>query len=181
MVDPADIPSVLLDAARLLKHGEIVVFGSAALAFSLPEPPHTHDIDVWCDDPQRGDLITAVMGELSWYHERHGTYVEVWGPETFAAPEGWRERARVLTDASIPDVRLVVPHPHDVMLAKVERWESGDQDHARRVLEAVPLSATLARALADRSPYRRGRITDARRCAAFEAHLVALLAEIDRR
>ena len=141
-------------------------------------PPRTRDIDIWCDDAERADVITAVMGAWSWYHERDGAYVEVWGPDTFVAPTGWRERARVLTDASIPGVRLVVPHPHDVLYAKIERWESGDRDHARRILAAVPLEEVRARALADRSPYRRGSITDSRRCAAFEANFASFLASL---
>lgn len=31
MVEPADVPRVLSDAGRLLREGELVVFGSAAL------------------------------------------------------------------------------------------------------------------------------------------------------
>lgn len=175
MVDPADVPRVLLDIARLVKQGEVVVFGSAALALVLPDAPRTRDVDVWCTPPDRGDLVTALMGELSWYQERFGAYVEVWGPETFAAPEDWRSRARVLTEETVPEVRLVVPHPHDVVIAKLERWETADQDHARRVVRALPLSRAAALALADRTPYRTGRITDPRRVAAFEAHLAAWL------
>jgi hypothetical protein len=181
LVDPASVPLVLLDAARLLKHGEIVVFGSAALAFSIDDPPRTRDIDVWCDPPERGDLVTAVMGELSWYHDRHGAYVEVWGPETFAAPSDWRERARTLTEATVPGVRLLVPHPHDVLVAKLERWEPADRDHAMRILATVPLSCSGLEALAARTPFRDGRIASAARRARFEAHLEDLSASLRSR
>jgi hypothetical protein len=32
MVDPSDVRRIVLDAARLVKTGEVVVFGSASLA-----------------------------------------------------------------------------------------------------------------------------------------------------
>ena len=174
MVNPTDVPRILLDAARLLKEGEIVVFGSAALAFVLPEAPRTRDIDVWCDPPERGELLTVLMGELSWYQSTHGVYVEVWAPETFAAPLNWRSRAKVLTEETAPDVRLVVPHPHDILFAKLERWESGDREHARRILAHLPMDLRRMRHLLAETPYRVGLITDPLRIRDFEGHVPAL-------
>lgn len=174
MVEPADVPDVLLDAARLVGEGEIVVFGSAALAFALPDAPRTRDVDIWCEPKERGDLVEALMGEVSWYQKKHGAYVEVWGPETFAAPLDWRSRARVLTEDAAPGVRLVVPHPHDVLLAKLERWEPADRDHARRILAHLPLTREALAALAAQAPYRRGVITSPERVGRFEAHLAEL-------
>ena len=175
MVEPADVPRILLDAARLIREGELVLFGSAALAFWLPEAPRTRDVDLWCDPAERGAAVTALMGELSWYHDRHGAYVEVWGPETFAAPSDWRRRARILTEEDAPGVRLVVPHPHDVMLAKVERWDPSDVDHARRILRVYPLTTAALLDLDERMPYRDGRIVDPRRREAYEINLGKLL------
>lgn len=178
MVDPGDVRRILLDAARLVRDGEVVVFGSAALAFWLEDAPRTRDVDIWCTPAERGELVEALMGELSWYHDKHDAYVEVWGPETFAAPSGWRQRAREFTDEAVVGVILRVPHPHDVLLAKVERWEEGDQDHARRILTQFPLDAGGLAELAAQSPYRSDDGFDAERSAAFEAHLLALEAMV---
>lgn len=174
MVEPADIPRILLDAARLLKEGDLVVFGSAALALSLPDPPRTRDVDVWCVPSDRGDLLVALMGELSWYQEKHGVYLEVWAPETFCAPYNWRSRARVLQEESFPAVRLIVPHPHDLLLAKLERWESGDRVHARLILSTFPMDLRRLAHLVAESPYRIGMIQDSSRIAAFDSHLKEL-------
>jgi hypothetical protein len=95
VVEPADVARVVADAASLVKRGELVVFGSSALAFWLRDAPRSRDVDVWCEPVERGDLVEALMGELSRYHQRHAAYVEVWRPETFAAPLGWRKRARI--------------------------------------------------------------------------------------
>lgn len=178
MVSPSDVPHVLLDAARLIREGDLIVFGSAALAFWLPDAPTTRDVDVWCEPPERGDAVEALMGELSWYHDQHGAYIEVWGPETFAAPADWRDRARVLTEERVPQLRLIVPHPHDVLFAKLERWEEPDREHARRILASFPMPHSRAMELDRQMPYRGGRITDERRIHRYEVHFNELLAMV---
>lgn len=86
MVEPADVPRILFDAARLIREGDIIVFGSAALAFYLPDAPRTRDVDLWCEPAVRGEAVAALMGEGSWYHDRHGAYVEVWGQRPSRPP-----------------------------------------------------------------------------------------------
>ena len=114
------------------------------------------------------------MGELSWYHERHGVYVEVWAPETFRAPTGWRSRALVQQLDESPEVTLWVPHPHDVLFAKLERMTESDVEHARRILAEFPLSPDELRALAAESPYLSGVIEDPERIARFRHGLERL-------
>lgn len=174
MVSPEDVPHILSDAARLLGTGELVVFGSAALSFWLDHPPSSRDVDVWCEPAERGDVIQAVMGELSWYHNRHGAYLEVWGPETFAAPTSWRSRAKSLEHPDAPGVTLVVAHPHDILLSKLERLESHDLDHIRRILREFPSNRAHLMRLAEEVPYRDGSV-EAERVARFEHNLQRIL------
>jgi hypothetical protein len=166
---------VVSDAARLLKEGELVVFGSAALAYWLGAPPASRDVDVWCAPAERGDVLEALMGELSWYHEKHGTHVEVWGPETFKAPPGWRSRAKEIKLEAAPGVRVVAAHPHDVLIAKLERMDPKDAQHQRLILEQLPLSRSALDALiAEFHPGER----DADREARFQANLAVLRARL---
>jgi len=167
MVDPAKVERILSDAARLVGDGEIVVFGSAALALWLSDAPATRDVDLWCEPSEKGEVVTALMGELSSYHERHGAFVEVWAPETFAAPQGWRERARIESLPDLPGVRLVVPHPHDVLVSKLERFEEKDREQAERILAELPMTSRELDALLAESPHRRGTIGDAERLRAL--------------
>lgn len=178
MVDPGQVDPILNDAARLVREGEIVVFGSAALALWLRDAPRTRDVDVWCDPPEKGDVIVALMGEQSWYHRTHGAYVEVWAPETFAAPEGWRNRARIVTHRDLPEVRLVIPHPHDVILSKLERFEAKDREHFDRVLEEFPLTSAELERLAATCPQRRAD-APAERSKRFEHGFAAARARIE--
>ncbi len=168
MVDPGDIPRIVSDAARLLRRGELVIFGSAALAYWLADPPRTRDVDVWCNPADEGDVIEALMGELSWYDEKHGAYVEVWAPETFSAPSDWRQRAKVLQSDERPEVTIIVAHPHDVLVAKLERLDPHDLEHAERILSEYPLALETLDALLANSPHRDGSITQADRLERFE-------------
>jgi len=167
MVAPDKVESILSDAARLVREGEIVVFGSAALALWLARGPTSRDVDVWCDPPEKGDILAALMGELSWYHTTHGAYVEVWAPETFAAPRGWRERARVRRHEDYPGVRLVIPHPHDVLVSKLERLETKDREHVARILEQCPLAPAVFDDLLAASPHELGEVDEPERLRRF--------------
>ncbi|MCA9619771.1 MAG: hypothetical protein KC731_12180 [Myxococcales bacterium] len=172
MVNPDDVPRVLNDAARRVGHGEIVIFG-AALALWLDRAPSSKDVDLWVSPEDRGEIVEALMGELSWYHDKHGAYVEVCGPETFEAPASWRSRAKTLVLPDYEDVAIVVPHPHDVLVAKLPRWSPSDRDHIDRILAQFPMRAAQLDALANECPSRSGHGTEADR-RAFEANLEAL-------
>lgn len=170
MVDPADVMKILHDAARLVREGEIIVFGSAALSTWLTSAPGTRDVDVIVHPAERGDAVEAVMGELSWYDERFDAHVDVCNAETLAAPESWPERARHERFADIPCVEVTLLHPHDVLFAKLERWEPQDREHTARILNELPMTLDIAEALARDMPHRTGAIRDERRRFDFEAH-----------
>jgi hypothetical protein len=174
MVEPHEVEPILSDAARLIGQGELVVFGSAALALWLRAAPSSRDVDLYCAPAERGEILAAMMGELSWYHEKHGAFVEVWASETFTAPAGWRERARLHIHQDAPGVRLLVPHPHDVLVSKLERFEEKDRDHARRILAEFPLPRAVFEALVAEAPHRIGLVEDDERIRRFE-HGVAVL------
>lgn len=134
-------------------------------------------MDVLCEPAEKGEILTAMMGELSWYHDKHGVFVEVWSEETFAAPEGWRERGRLVRHQDLPRVRLLVPHPHDVLVSKLERLESKDREH-RRILAEYPLKRAAFDALLEHAPHRRGRIADQERVRRFEHGVGVIRAQI---
>lgn len=110
-------------------------FGSAALSSWLPEAPRTRNVDLWCEPAERGEAVGALTGELSWYQERHDAYVEVWGPETSAAPSDRRRRARVLTEEEVSAVWLFVPHARDAPMpyrdGRVEDFRRGQAYEAQ--------------------------------------------------
>ncbi len=169
-----EVTRVVADAARLVGEGQIVVFGSSALAFWMQQAPASRDVDVWCEPTDRGHAVQALMGELSWYHDRHGVFVEVWAPETFAAPLDWRSRSRSITMEE-QAVTIVLPHPHDVLMAKLERMEVKDREHIHAILREFPMSTGMLERLVAQVPHRSGAVA-ADRAARFEAGLAELRA-----
>ena len=178
MVEPNQVEPILSDAARLVGEGEIVVFGSAALALWLRDPPASRDVDLLCEPPEKGEILTAMMGELSWYHDKHGVFVEVWSTETFSAPDGWRQRARHVRHQDLPRVSLIVPHPHDVLVSKLERLESKDREHIRRILAEYPLTQTAFDALVRSAPQRHATFDDSERARRFEHGVAVVRAQL---
>ena len=170
-----EVTRVVADAARLMAKGELIVFGSSALAFWMKAPPRSKDVDIWCIPAEKGHAIEALMGELSWYHEKHGMFVEVWGPETFAAPADWRERSKRLLLTENRLVSVILPHPHDVMLAKLERMDVKDREHVRGILAEYPIGDLELDRLVGQMPHRRGPVAPDR-LVRFEAGLAELLA-----
>lgn len=62
---------------------------------------------------------------------------------------------------------LLLPHPHDVLVSKLERMTEADVEHARRILKEFPLSAERLEALVAASPHLMGRIEDPERVSRF--------------
>ncbi len=177
MLSPDDVRRVVEDASRLALRGELVVFGSGAFAFWLESAPATRDVDVYCLPAERGDAIEALMGELSWYHERTGAYVEVWSPETFRTSCDWRTRAKILRSEATPELVVTVAHPHDVVVAKLERCDERDKQQIKSVLEELPLSLGELDILLQSSAHERGEVNDPERVSRFR-HWAAWLKDL---
>lgn len=96
------------------------------------------------------------------------------------APRGPASRRVTLTNEDLPSVTLVMPHPHDVLLAKLERWEPQDIVHADLILAAAPLTERVFDRLLENAPYRTGTITDLARIHRFEVHAAELRARLPR-
>ena len=194
MVRPEQVSTVIAHVAALLGEGEIVLFGSAALSYVLGEfAPLSRDLDIWCTPEEKGEVVEAAMGELSQYADRHDLYVEVWRPETFSAPSDWRDRSHTYSTEEIlaaapalpeawrpAEVRLTIPHPWDILFAKLERWELADQRHARLILQHFPMPLSWAEQLHQKSPYLDGWIQEPERTRRYLAHHAALIGWLTR-
>jgi hypothetical protein len=102
-------------------------------------------------------------------------FVEVWAPGTFAAPIDWRDRSKLLLLTENPKVSIVLPHPHDVLMARLERKEVKDREHTHAILREFPLDEATLEQLVTQAPSRRGG-TPPDRVARFEAGLAELRA-----
>ncbi len=68
------------------------------------------------------------IGHLSVFDDTYGYYVDGVGPHTAILPEDWRERSRVYTSPSAPNVEALVPHPEDIAASKLCAGRDKDMD-----------------------------------------------------
>jgi hypothetical protein len=88
-------------AGRILERDRVVVVGSQAIlgsvrAEAFPEPlVRSIEVDLLpLPDPDErlADLIDALIGELSPFHQTHGVYAQGVGERTAILPDGWQDR-----------------------------------------------------------------------------------------
>ena len=115
----------LLPADRPLT---ISVFGSAPLQIQL-EPAFTSaDVDVFCDWQDLADLVSS---------HRLGTgqtefYIQVCSELNFRTSPRWKDRTRSF---EIEHVTFILPHPIDILIAKLHRLDEKDLAAFRLVLD----------------------------------------------
>ncbi len=68
------------------------------------------------------------IGHLSQFDDTYGYYVDGVGPHTAVLPEDWRERSRVYTSPSAPNVEALAPHPEDIAASKLYAGRDKDLD-----------------------------------------------------
>jgi hypothetical protein len=100
----------------------ITLFGSAPLQLTL-EPGFTSaDVDLFCDEAQE-EILAAI--EAAHLVKSGGEfYIQCCWEGNFRTSPRWRMRA-----ARIPcgHVTLVLPHPMDILIAKLHRYEEKDR------------------------------------------------------
>ena len=172
MVPPSHVRRIVIDAARLVKSGEIsVVFGSASLAFWL-NAPTSRDVDCWVTPPERGDSVEALMGELRGTHDG-GVHAST-GASSQMFPSS--------QDQSSGRRRLQLRQPGDTTSGSRCGFQPSasvdqDQDHVSRILGEAPLDRARLDALVAESPYRTGEEPPGS-VAAFETHLAEVRARL---
>ncbi len=106
----------------------ITLFGSAPLQLALEPGFASADVDIFCDEAQ--EEINAAITAAHLGKAEGEFYVQYCWEGNFRTSPRWRIRA-----AAIPcgNITLILPHPIDIMIAKLHRYEEKD----RRAFELV--------------------------------------------
>ncbi len=89
------------------------------------------DILIEDSDPMR-ERIAAELGATSRYHEEHGTFVDIVSPTFPFLPDGWEQRAHVLTSG---DMKTRCLELHDLVLSKLAAGRLKDNELIAALLE----------------------------------------------
>jgi len=108
----------------------IVLFGSSPLQLAIEPSFASADVDLFCDEA-REDIERALTS--AHLHKGDGEfYVQCCWEGNFRTSPRWRQRA---ASVSRRNVRLLLPHPIDLLIAKLHRYEEKDRNAFRLVVE----------------------------------------------
>lgn len=99
-----ELEHILRASATILGETEFIVVGSQAILGAYPEAAGPLALSMEADlypinDPDKADVLSATIGELSVFHSSFGVFADGVAPNTAVLPEGWRRRlVRVQND-----------------------------------------------------------------------------------
>ena len=123
----SQLAEVLHAASRIVTDGDILVIGSQSIlgTYSEDELPDAAvasiEVDIaFFDDPsyEKGDLVDAVLGEMSPFHENPGFYGQGVEITTAALPPGWQDRVIRMQTGGIPRPVSFLER-HDLVISKL--------------------------------------------------------------
>lgn len=162
---------ILRAAPRITKDNDILVIGSQSILGSfdegeLPEPAWVSveaDLAFFDGDQRKPDLVDAMIGEDSQFHQTFGMYGQGVDLTTAVLPAGWRERlVPFRRDDALPS-RAQCLEPHDFVISKLVAGREKDYVFAWALMKArlVDAEVLLERAAQlETVPAVRRRVSD---------------------
>lgn len=126
-------------AADITGDHEIVIIGSQAIHGSLRDIPPAAQISFEADMypsnmPERFEMIEAILGEFSNFHDTYGYYAQGVGPETATLPFDWKTRAvRISNEATNHASGLCISLP-DLILSKYAAARPKDFEYIDQII-----------------------------------------------
>ncbi len=148
----------------------LIVIGSQAILGSFPvtAPPRallSREADLFpLDAPEKSDVISVVLGELSPFDQTFGYYADGVCESTAQLPDGWRDRLIPIDNPNTNGYVGLCLEVHDQMISKYVAGRGKDREFCSAVVAAGLVSrATLRSRLAatELDDAARQRISDA--------------------
>lgn len=93
------------------------------------------------DNRAKADAVTAVLDEMTPFHEKYGIYAEGVHLSTATLPDGWQERIIRTHMDGAGTARPVFVEPHDLAASKLAAYRVKDQEFCAALLDAGVISA----------------------------------------
>ncbi|HVU09154.1 MAG TPA: DUF6036 family nucleotidyltransferase [Verrucomicrobiae bacterium] len=105
----------------------ITLFGSAPLQLSIDATLLSGDVDIFSDE----EFLAEVVERAGLSEKQHKPGFQVCSELNFRTSPRWKDRVRT---AQIENVTFIIPHPYDILIAKLNRLEEKDLLAFRTVL-----------------------------------------------
>jgi hypothetical protein len=143
----AQLEHIVRASGAITDEQTILVLGSQSILGSFPTPPEPLTVSREADvcpmrSPEKADLISGAIGEISQFDSTFGYYAHGLPPEACPLPKGWEDRLIRFQNDNTRGVTALCLHPLDLACSKLVAGRPKD-------IEFV--SAMLAHGLIDRS------------------------------
>jgi len=117
----------------------LTLFGSAPLQLTVDRQLMSGDVDLFSDDDED---LSALIAAAKLDKTHGGFYLEPGFELSFRTSPRWRQRAKSVQRRN---VTLTIPHPLDILIGKLNRLDSKDENAFERIrqLTGHPTSAEL--------------------------------------
>ena len=120
----AQLEHIVRAAGAITDEQTILVLGSQAILGSFPTPPEplafSREADVCpMTAPEKADLISGAIGEISQFDSTFGYYAHGVGEETAVLPEGWKNRLIPIAGPSTGGATGLCLEVHDLAVSKL--------------------------------------------------------------
>jgi hypothetical protein len=141
-------------AGAITESDQILVIGSQSILGSFPDAPPPLNTSIEADvcpfdAPEKADLISGSIGEITLFQATFGYYAHGLPAEACALPADWRTRLVSFCNANTRGCTALCLHPDDLACAKLAAGRPKDKEfvaamlaygmtHAPRLTELIP-------------------------------------------
>lgn len=120
----AQLEHIVRAAGAITDESEILVLGSQSILGAFPAAPAPLDVSREADvcplhAPEKADLISGAIGEVSQFDSTFGYYAHGLPPESCPLPAGWKDRLFSFRNDNTRGVTALCLHPLDLACSKL--------------------------------------------------------------
>ncbi len=120
----AQLEHIVRAAGSITDESVILVLGSQSILGTFPAVPPPLDVSREADvcplhAPEKADLISGAIGEVSLFDSTFGYYAHGLPPESCPLPAGWPERLIPFQNNNTRGVKALCLHPLDLACSKL--------------------------------------------------------------
>lgn len=147
-----DLEHLIRAAGGITGSRRIVVIGSQAILGQFPRdaPPRTTlsvEADLLpLDAPEKWELVTGSLGELSPFHDTFGYFGDGVSLTTATLPEGWQERLVPIDNQNTNGYIGLCLEIHDLLISKYCAGREKDHEFCAAVVNAALVNQALLNA-----------------------------------
>jgi len=145
---------IIRAAGAITDDKTILVLGSQAILGAFPNPPSPLDVSREADvcpwnAPEKIDLISGAIGEVSQFDSTFGYYAHGLPPESCPLPSGWQDRLVKFQNENTGGITALCLDPLDIACSKLVARRQKDTEFVgamlrHRLIERSTLEARIA-------------------------------------